>query len=88
MLQFIALILKHYSHCQLFQAQKETLTCILNCMAHMATIPEEVESAFLHRTIKAVTWVRKPIHLMTTLIQQLLSFPCDFILGCFCTDGY
>ncbi|XP_026223393.1 protein tyrosine phosphatase domain-containing protein 1, partial [Anabas testudineus] len=39
------------------QAQKEILTCILNCMAHMATIPEEVENAFLNRTVKALTWM-------------------------------
>jgi len=28
-------------------------------MAHMLAIPEEVEAAFLKRTIKAFTWVRK-----------------------------
>ncbi|KAK9514875.1 hypothetical protein VZT92_025558 [Zoarces viviparus] len=39
------------------QASKETLTCILDCMAHMLAIPEEVENAFLNRTIKAFTWV-------------------------------
>lgn len=42
-----------------FQASKETLTCILNCMAQMLMIPEEVEIEFLNRTIKALTWVRK-----------------------------
>ncbi|CAG6021640.1 unnamed protein product [Menidia menidia] len=39
------------------QAPKETLSCILNCMAKMATISKEVEDAFLHRTIKAFTWM-------------------------------
>ncbi|XP_054464739.1 protein tyrosine phosphatase domain-containing protein 1 [Anoplopoma fimbria] len=39
------------------QASKQTLTCILDCMAHLLTIPEEVETAFLNRTIKAFTWV-------------------------------
>ncbi|XP_068585711.1 protein tyrosine phosphatase domain-containing protein 1 [Cebidichthys violaceus] len=39
------------------QASKQTLTCILDCMAHMLAIPEEVENAFLNRTIKAFTWV-------------------------------
>ncbi|XP_068453292.1 protein tyrosine phosphatase domain-containing protein 1 [Clinocottus analis] len=39
------------------QAAKPTLTCILDCMAHMLVIPEEVENAFLNRTIKAFTWV-------------------------------
>ncbi|XP_044207976.1 protein tyrosine phosphatase domain-containing protein 1 [Thunnus albacares] len=39
------------------QAPKETLTCILDCMAHMLMIPEEVENAFLERTIKAFTWM-------------------------------
>lgn len=40
------------------RAPTETLTCILDCMAHMQMIPEEVETAFLNRTIKAFTWVR------------------------------
>ncbi|CAJ1084895.1 protein tyrosine phosphatase domain-containing protein 1 [Xyrichtys novacula] len=39
------------------QDAKETLMCILDCMAQMLTIPEEVENAFLNRTIKAVTWL-------------------------------
>lgn len=39
------------------QAPKETLTCILDCMAHMLKIPEEIENTFLNRTIKAFTWV-------------------------------
>ncbi|CAK6957453.1 protein tyrosine phosphatase domain-containing protein 1 [Scomber scombrus] len=39
------------------QAPKETLTCILDCMAHMLIIPEEVENTFLNRTIKAFTWM-------------------------------
>ncbi|XP_053173960.1 protein tyrosine phosphatase domain-containing protein 1 [Scomber japonicus] len=39
------------------QAPKETLTCILDCMAHMLRIPEEVENTFLNRTIKAFTWM-------------------------------
>lgn len=42
-----------------FQAPKETLTYILDCMARMQMIPEEVENAFLNRTIKAFTWVRE-----------------------------
>lgn len=41
-----------------FQAPRETITCILDCMAHMLRVPEEVENAFLNRTIKAFTWVR------------------------------
>uniref|UniRef100_A0A3P9NWV4 Protein tyrosine phosphatase domain-containing protein 1 n=1 Tax=Poecilia reticulata TaxID=8081 RepID=A0A3P9NWV4_POERE len=35
------------------------VTCILNCMAHMMNISEEVETAFLNRAIKAFTGVRK-----------------------------
>lgn len=27
-------------------------------MAHMLQVPEEVENAFLNRTVKAFTWVR------------------------------
>lgn len=42
-----------------FQAHKQTLACVLDCMAHMLEIPEEVEAAFLRRTIKAFTWVKK-----------------------------
>lgn len=49
-------------HLNLFQAPKQTLTCILDCMAHMLAIPEEVENAFLDRTIRAFTWVRQSIH--------------------------
>uniref|UniRef100_A0A3B3UU57 Protein tyrosine phosphatase domain-containing protein 1 n=1 Tax=Poecilia latipinna TaxID=48699 RepID=A0A3B3UU57_9TELE len=36
---------------------QETVTCILNCMAHMMNISEEVETAFLNRAIKAFTWI-------------------------------
>uniref|UniRef100_A0A3Q4I4H7 Protein tyrosine phosphatase domain-containing protein 1 n=1 Tax=Neolamprologus brichardi TaxID=32507 RepID=A0A3Q4I4H7_NEOBR len=39
--------------------QVKTLTCILDCMAHMLKIPEEIENTFLNRTIKAFTWVTK-----------------------------
>ena len=46
------------------QAQKETITCILDCMAHVLTIPKEVEDAFLHRTVKAFTWVRQPVNIL------------------------
>ncbi|XP_077575226.1 protein tyrosine phosphatase domain-containing protein 1 [Stigmatopora nigra] len=38
-------------------APKETLICILDCMAHLLTVPEEVENAFLNRAIKAFTWM-------------------------------
>ncbi|KAJ8360866.1 hypothetical protein SKAU_G00173910 [Synaphobranchus kaupii] len=34
---------------------RQTLVCILHCMAHLLTIPGEVEGAFLDRTIKAFT---------------------------------
>ncbi|KAK7878649.1 hypothetical protein WMY93_030485 [Mugilogobius chulae] len=40
------------------QGPRETLTCILDCMAHMQFIPEKVEKAFLNRTIKAFTGVQ------------------------------
>ncbi|XP_062320215.1 protein tyrosine phosphatase domain-containing protein 1 isoform X2 [Osmerus eperlanus] len=32
-----------------------TLLCILDCMAHLLTIPEDVEAGFLNRTIKVFT---------------------------------
>ncbi|XP_067303490.1 protein tyrosine phosphatase domain-containing protein 1 isoform X1 [Pseudorasbora parva] len=37
------------------RASRETVTCILDCFAHLFTIPEEVESAFLERAAKAFT---------------------------------
>uniref|UniRef100_A0A8C6WUV6 Protein tyrosine phosphatase domain-containing protein 1 n=1 Tax=Neogobius melanostomus TaxID=47308 RepID=A0A8C6WUV6_9GOBI len=40
------------------QGAKETLTCILDCMAHMQFIPEKVENAFLKRTIKTFTGIQ------------------------------
>ena len=41
------------------KAPKQTLICLLDCMAHMQEIPAEVENTFLDRTIKAFTRVRK-----------------------------
>ncbi|XP_045911495.1 protein tyrosine phosphatase domain-containing protein 1 [Micropterus dolomieu] len=62
------------------QAPKETLKCILDCMAHMLMIPEEVEKAFLNRTIKAFTWMEnnsedgsKTYESMTTVLQCVLE---------------
>uniref|UniRef100_A0A3Q3KN71 Protein tyrosine phosphatase domain-containing protein 1 n=1 Tax=Monopterus albus TaxID=43700 RepID=A0A3Q3KN71_MONAL len=55
---------------------RETLTYILDCMANMLTIPEEVENAFLNRTIKAFTWVRKPLHLFIFLRLVLENMRC------------
>ncbi|KAF7210068.1 protein tyrosine phosphatase domain-containing protein 1 isoform X1 [Nothobranchius furzeri] len=43
----------------LSQPPKQTLTCILDCMAHMQTISEEIENAFLNRISKALTWIDK-----------------------------
>lgn len=40
------------------QGAKETLICILDCMAHMQFITEKVERAFLKRVIKAFTGVQ------------------------------
>ncbi|XP_026097185.1 protein tyrosine phosphatase domain-containing protein 1-like [Carassius auratus] len=37
------------------RASKETVMCILDCFAHVLTIPEEVESTFLERATKAFT---------------------------------
>lgn len=45
-----------HSYYQL-QASRETVRCILDCFAHLFTIPEEVESAFLERAAKAFTQV-------------------------------
>ncbi|KAJ8259723.1 hypothetical protein GJAV_G00172680 [Gymnothorax javanicus] len=43
------------------KASRETLLCILDCMAHLLTIPEEVEDAFLDRTIKAFTFLKQEV---------------------------
>ncbi|XP_037630091.1 protein tyrosine phosphatase domain-containing protein 1 [Sebastes umbrosus] len=62
------------------QAPKQTLTCILDCMAHMLAIPEEVENAFLNRTIRAFTWMEnnsedrsKVYESMTTALRCVLE---------------
>ncbi|XP_044067957.1 protein tyrosine phosphatase domain-containing protein 1 isoform X2 [Siniperca chuatsi] len=62
------------------QAPKETLTCILDCMAHMMTIPEEVENTFLNRIIKAFTWMEnnsedgtQVYESMTTVLRCVLE---------------
>ncbi|MCI4390192.1 hypothetical protein PGIGA_G00119740 [Pangasianodon gigas] len=39
------------------KGHKQTLLCILDCAAHLMKLPEEVEMAVLHRTIKAFTRV-------------------------------
>ncbi|KAM9444249.1 protein tyrosine phosphatase domain-containing protein 1 isoform 1-T2 [Clarias gariepinus] len=39
------------------KGHKETLLCILDCAAHLMKLPDEVEIAVLHRTIKAFTRV-------------------------------
>uniref|UniRef100_A0A3P8TB58 Protein tyrosine phosphatase domain-containing protein 1 n=1 Tax=Amphiprion percula TaxID=161767 RepID=A0A3P8TB58_AMPPE len=62
------------------KAPKETLTCILDCMAHMQNIPDEVENAFLNRIIKAFTWVRKSIH---SIIWESFSPFNAFTESCF-----
>ncbi|XP_018589528.1 protein tyrosine phosphatase domain-containing protein 1 isoform X1 [Scleropages formosus] len=37
---------------------RQTLLCILDCAAHVAEVPQELEDAFLQRTIKAFTKMR------------------------------
>lgn len=39
------------------KGQNQTLLCILDCAAHLLNIPEDVENAFVERTIKALTWI-------------------------------
>ncbi|XP_076598259.1 protein tyrosine phosphatase domain-containing protein 1 [Chaetodon auriga] len=62
------------------QGPKETLTCILDCMAKMLIIPEELESTFLNRTIKAFTWMennsedgKKVYESTTTVLRCVLE---------------
>ncbi|AWP09925.1 putative protein tyrosine phosphatase domain-containing protein 1-like [Scophthalmus maximus] len=72
------------------QAPRETVMCILDCMAHMLMIPEEVEDAFLNRTVKAFTWLewdseegRKVYESMTSVLRRVLE---DRYLNIFDTD--
>ncbi|XP_030623641.1 protein tyrosine phosphatase domain-containing protein 1 [Chanos chanos] len=61
------------------QAPRETIVCIMNCFAHLLTIPEEVESAFLERTVKAFTKVeisgegKKTYEKMILVLKPLLQ---------------
>ncbi|XP_047466020.1 protein tyrosine phosphatase domain-containing protein 1 [Mugil cephalus] len=62
------------------QAPKETLKCVLNCMAHMLMIPEQVENAFMYRTIKAFTRINinseegsRVYESMTTVLRCVLE---------------
>ncbi|XP_048872077.1 protein tyrosine phosphatase domain-containing protein 1 isoform X2 [Brienomyrus brachyistius] len=41
------------------KGSKRTLMCIIDCFAHLFIVPEKVEEAFLNRTIKAFTKMRK-----------------------------
>ncbi|CAB1329319.1 unnamed protein product [Coregonus sp. 'balchen'] len=62
-------------------APREMLVCILDCMAHVLTIPEEVESAFLERTIKAFTKMGKgsAVYPAMTEILRLVLHDMRFI---------
>ncbi|XP_035015776.1 protein tyrosine phosphatase domain-containing protein 1 isoform X2 [Hippoglossus stenolepis] len=62
------------------QAPRQTLRCILDCMANLLMISEEVENAFLNRTIKAFTWVennseegRQVFETMTPVLRCVLE---------------
>ncbi|CAB1424764.1 unnamed protein product [Pleuronectes platessa] len=62
------------------QAPRQTLRCILDCMANLLMIPEKVENAFLNRTIKAFTWVennseegRQVYETMTPVLRCVLE---------------
>ncbi|XP_029011206.1 protein tyrosine phosphatase domain-containing protein 1 [Betta splendens] len=58
-------------------AQTQTLTCILDCMAHMGKIPQRVENAFLSRTVKALAWMdtnkEESKASMTKVLRRLLE---------------
>uniref|UniRef100_A0A673Z268 Protein tyrosine phosphatase domain-containing protein 1 n=1 Tax=Salmo trutta TaxID=8032 RepID=A0A673Z268_SALTR len=58
-----------------------TYLCILDCMAHVLTIPEEVEAAFLERTIKAFTKMGKgsAVYPAMTEILRLVLHDMRFI---------
>ena len=55
------------------KAPRNSLVCILDCMAHLLSIPEDVESAFLRRTIKAFTKVRMTISVLLSCTNN--NFP-------------
>ncbi|KAK9953871.1 hypothetical protein ABG768_015991 [Culter alburnus] len=59
------------------RASGETVMCILDCFAHLFTIPEEVESAFLERATKAFTKMRntdggKSVHEIMKKVLKLV----------------
>ncbi|XP_067228506.1 protein tyrosine phosphatase domain-containing protein 1 [Chanodichthys erythropterus] len=59
------------------RASRETVMCILDCFAHLFTIPEEVESAFLERATKAFTKMRntddgKSVHEIMKKVLKLV----------------
>ncbi|XP_056305030.1 protein tyrosine phosphatase domain-containing protein 1 [Danio aesculapii] len=59
------------------RASRETVICILDCFAHLFTVPEEVESAFLERATKAFTKVKnaddgKSIHEVMKKVLKLV----------------
>lgn len=58
------------------QGAKETLTCILDCMAHMQFISEKVENTFLKRTIKAFTGIQENTPEGSELYKSLSQVFC------------
>uniref|UniRef100_A0A673X268 Protein tyrosine phosphatase domain-containing protein 1 n=1 Tax=Salmo trutta TaxID=8032 RepID=A0A673X268_SALTR len=64
-----------------FKPLDQMLMCILDCMAHVLTIPEEVEAAFLERTIKAFTKMEKcsAVYPAMTEILRLVLHDMRFI---------
>ncbi|XP_066529091.1 protein tyrosine phosphatase domain-containing protein 1, partial [Hoplias malabaricus] len=60
------------------RAPRETLVCILDCFAHLLVIPEEVEDAFVERTIKAFTKMKNMsgghdvYEIMTRVLKRVL----------------
>uniref|UniRef100_A0A4W5MY21 Protein tyrosine phosphatase domain containing 1b n=1 Tax=Hucho hucho TaxID=62062 RepID=A0A4W5MY21_9TELE len=64
-----------------FKPLDQMLVCILECMAHVLTIPEEVEAAFLERTIKAFTKMGKgsAVYPAMTEILRLVLHDMRFI---------
>uniref|UniRef100_A0A3Q3XHB9 Protein tyrosine phosphatase domain-containing protein 1 n=1 Tax=Mola mola TaxID=94237 RepID=A0A3Q3XHB9_MOLML len=69
------------------KAPKETLTCILGCMAHMLKIPEEVENAFLNRTIKAFTWMKNDSEDASKVYESMTAVLQCVLEDMRCTDG-
>ncbi|KAL4646374.1 protein tyrosine phosphatase domain-containing protein 1-like [Arapaima gigas] len=52
---------------------KQTLACVLDCFARLLSVPEDVESAFLNRTIKAFCKMRMDSEAVYSAMTAILT---------------